>query len=300
MTLPLKYIYLLCGISKQAHAQALVREKLVADKRNLYIGLMHQIRELHPGMGLRKMYNQFQPEGVGRDAFIAIGMEEGLRLQVNRNPTRTTRSSKRYGYPNLLGNLELTNVNQVWSSDITYFSIAGKHYYIVLIMDIYSRKIVGYSVADHMKATNNIAALQSALNLRGVDDYQKQLIHHSDRGSQYISEDYTQLLVEFGIRISMCGDVLENAHIERVNGTIKNEYLKYWQIQNLKELKKCLKKAVLNYNNRSHNALNGDTPNDFEVRLRAIPQNQRRKMKIYTQKMNSINNTKQLDLFKSV
>ncbi|WP_299466505.1 IS3 family transposase [uncultured Microscilla sp.] len=300
MNIPIKYLYLLCAISKQAHAQALAREKLIQDKRWLYIGLMLQVRELHPGMGLRKMYNQFQPEGIGRDAFIAIGMEEGLRLQVSRNPTRTTWGNKRYSYPNLLAGIKFTDVNQVWSSDITYYSLEGKHYYIVFIMDVYSRKIVGYSVADHMRASLNIAALEKALNLRGISDYERQLIHHSDRGSQYISEDYTHLLTEFGIRISMCREVLENAHIERVNGTIKNEYLRYWDIRNFNDLEKNLKKAVENYNNRAHNALKGETPNDFEIHLKGVPLNQRKEMAIFTRISDSGNNANQLNLFKSV
>ena len=266
----MKYLYLLCGISKQAHAQAVTRERLISDKRSLYIGLMHQIRTLHPGMGLRKMYNQFQPEGIGRDAFISLGMEEGLRLRAVANPTRTTWSTKRYSYPNLLRDKKFTDVNQIWSSDITYFNIGSKHYYIVLILDVYSRKIVGYSVADHMRASNNISALEKALNLRGVSDYRGNLIHHSDRGSQYISEDYTHLLAEFGIKISMCREVLENAHIERVNGTIKNEYLKRWEITNFKALVRFLKKAVENYNNRSHNSLKGKTPNEYEAYLKTI------------------------------
>ena len=90
-------------------------------------------------------------------------------------------------------------------------------------MDVYSRRIVGYSVADHMRAEQNIRALQMALDLRGVKDYDQKLIHHSDKGSQYISDDYTELLNDFGIEISMCNIVYENAHIERVNGIIKNQ-----------------------------------------------------------------------------
>lgn len=300
MTCAVKYLYLLCGLSKQAHAQAVARERLINNKRLCYIGLMYEVRVLHPGMGLRKMYEQFKPEGIGRDAFISLGLEEGLRLRVVSNPTRTTWSSKRYSYPNLLVDQKFTNVNQVWSSDITYFSIDGKHYYIVLIMDVYSRKIVGYSVDDHMRASNNINALEQALNLRGITDYKQQLIHHSDRGSQYISEDYTSLLSEFGIRISMCKEVLENAHIERVNGTIKNEYLNRWEITSFRSLKRRLKEAVNNYNNRIHRGIHNRTPNEYEAYIKTIPLEQREEICIFTGIPISKKNTNQLGLFNGV
>jgi putative transposase len=184
----MKDVFLVCGISKQAHAQALKRAKVLRKKEALYIGFMYEIRDMHPGMGLRKMYEQFQPEGIGRDAFIVLGLREGLRLRSISNPTRTTWSVKSARYPNLLAGRRFTAVNQIWASDIFYFQIGSRHYYVVLIMDVYSRRIIGYSAADNLRAENNIDALRMALNLRGVGDYQKQLIHHSDRGSQYISD----------------------------------------------------------------------------------------------------------------
>lgn len=293
----LKDVFLYAGISKQGHAKALKRVQWLIDRETCYIGFIQNIREMHPGMGLRKMYNQFQPEGIGRDAFIALGLRAGFRLRTITNPTRTTYSIKSNRYPNLLVNKRFTSVNQVWSSDITYFKLGSRNYYIVLIMDVYSRRIIGYSVADNMRAENNINALRMALQLRGIEnykDYNQQLIHHSDRGSQYISNDYTNLLEDFGIQISMCTNVLENAHIERVNGTIKNEYLYRWNIQSLSQLKKYLQLAVNNYNNRLHNSI-GKTPIEFENFIKELPLNQRQVLEIHTNNTNQINeNPKQL------
>jgi len=296
----MKDLYLLCGISKQGHVQALQKEKLWQGKASLYVGLMEQIREMHPGMGLRKMYNQFKPEGIGRDAFIALGLGEGFRLSVRANPVRTTYSYKGHRYSNLLIDRRFTDVNQVWSSDITYFPLDGKYYYITLIMDVYSRRIVGYSLADNMRAENNVAALKMALNLRGIQDYENKLIHHSDKGAQYISADYTNLLEDFGIQISMCQEVLENAHIERANGTIKNEYLHRWDIKNLKDLKDGVQKAVNNYNERSHNSLQGKTPNQFETLIKDIPNEKRKILRIFTSQRDSKNNPNQITLFESL
>lgn len=294
----MKAVYLEAGISKQSHFQQVKHRQQTKDKKLSYIGFISEIRAIHPGMGLRKMYNQFQPEGMGRDAFIALGLQEGFRLRAVTNPARTTYSVKSNRYSNLLVDKKFTDANQVWSSDITYFNFGNRFYYIVLIMDVYSRRIIGYSIADNMRAENNIKALKMALQLRGIDNYLYQLIHHSDKGSQYISNDYTQLLDDYGINISMCNEVLENAHIERVNGTIKNEYLNRWSINSVAQLMKTLKKAIHNYNNRLHNSL-GKTPIEFENFIKELSKEERPVLEIFTKKAYSqiSDNPNQLSLF---
>jgi putative transposase len=296
----MKDVFLVCGISKQAHAQALKRAKVLRKKEALYIGFMYEIRDMHPGMGLRKMYEQFQPEGIGRDAFIVLGLREGLRLRSISNPTRTTWSVKSARYPNLLAGRRFTAVNQIWASDIFYFQIGSRHYYVVLIMDVYSRRIIGYSAADNLRAENNIDALRMALNLRGVGDYQKQLIHHSDRGSQYISDDYTNLLEDFNIQISMCTDVLENAHMERANGTIKNDYLARWNIKQAYTLARYLKKAVDNYNHRAHDSLGKKTPIEFETYVKELSEEEKPPLEIFTINKQISENPNQFRLFPSL
>ncbi len=293
-------VYLLCGISKQAHFQSLARQKELQNKEQVYIGFIEQVREFHPGMGLRLMYEQFNPEGIGRDAFIALGLLNGFRLRKTINAMITTRAVKSSRFPNLLTGKVVTDVNQVWVSDIFYFRIASTYYYIVLIMDVYSRRIVGYNGADNLRAENNIKALQMALTLRGIGDYEGKLIHHSDRGSQYISDDYTNLLDEFGISISMCKNVLENAHAERVNGTIKNDYLSRWSIQNGRRLNYWLKKAVDGYNNRQHQSLGKQTPINYEVYIKELPKDKREKMEIFTIAKKAYENPNQLSLFPSL
>lgn len=166
----MKRIYLLCNVSKQAHHQAVLRIKRQTENQDIYVRLMDQTREIHPGMGLRTMYDLLQPDGIGRDAFIALGLQQGFRLKAVEKQTRTTQSIKSHRYRNLLGEKKFTDVNQLWSSDITYVFCLGRFYYLVLLMDVYSRRIIGYSVADNMRAENNLHALKMALNLRGIDD----------------------------------------------------------------------------------------------------------------------------------
>jgi putative transposase len=292
-------VYLLCNISRQAHQQAISYVVRQSQKELIYVGLMAQAREIHPGMGLRTMYDMAAPDGIGRDAFIALGLREGYRLKVVESKTRTTYSIKSNRYSNLLADKKFTDVNQIWSSDITYFDCLGRFYYLVFIMDVYSRRIVGYSVADNMRAENNFAALKMALNLRGIGNYNKELIHHSDKGSQYVSDIYTQTLEEHGIKISMCTEVYENTHIERVNDTIKNQYLKRMEIRNVKELQQKTKQAIDAYNfQRPHQSLNGISPVQYEEQLKTIAQENRKKLEIFTIKKNTEElNPNQLKLF---
>lgn len=272
-----------CGISRQAHFQALQRSLKEAQKAVLYIRMMEQAREIHPGMGLRTMYEMLHPEGIGRDAFIALGLREGFRLKNVEKQTRTTYSVKSSRYSNLLGEREFTDINQLWSSDITYWLWQDQFFYIVFIMDVYSRRIIGYSLADNMRAENNLTALRMALETRGIEKYYQQLIHHSDKGTQYASDVYTEMLEEHKIRISMCNDVYENTHIERVNDTIKNQYLSRMEINSRQALNRKLEEAVKAYNeSRPHQSLNMLSPVQYENHLKNIEKEKRNKMTIYT------------------
>ena len=234
---------------------------------------MEQVREIHPGMGLRSMYDMVQPDGIGRDAFIVLGLREGFRLQAVENKTRTTYSIKTNRYTNLLTDRRFTDINQLWSSDITYVYCLGRFYYLVMIMDVYSRRIIGYSIADNMRAENNFIALKMALNFRDINHYHSRLIHHSDKGSQYASDIYTDTLEEYGINISMCNEVYENTHIERLNKTVKNQCLQRMDIKNEAELQRKVAKTIEVYNSQKpHKSLNKMTPTAYEKYLKTFLQ----------------------------
>lgn len=141
--------------------------------------------------------------------------------------------------------------------------------------------LVGWAAADNMRAENNLVALRRALALRGIGHFKNQLIHHSDRGSQYVSDDYTNLLTEHGILIRMCSDLLENAHVERANGTIKNDYLYRKNIQIESDFFRQVEHAVNNYNNRRHRSLR-KTPIQFETYVKELSQSNRPKLDIFT------------------
>lgn len=220
-----------------------------------------ELRKEHPGCGVEKMYDTLKPDFIGRDRFIDIFMDLGFRLKRKRNYRRTTYSGTIY-YPNLIKGLEVYAPSMVWQSDITYIGIGEKFYYAVFIIDVYTKKIVGYQLSNHMRATANMEALKMALKV-----HKPPLIHHSDRGSQYTYKEYIKLLEGYNSKISMALSAQDNAYAERINRTIKEDYLDHWKPKTFAQLKRMTKKAVNQYNNRRpHNNIGKLSPMDFENR----------------------------------
>jgi putative transposase len=280
----MKILYQMVGISKQALHQQRDRIAVSRMQAGSLVSQAHEIRAEHPKMGCRKLYQMLKPEHIGRDKCEALLLSEGFKVRYAPNYKRTTYSQYKERYPNLIQGLELTGVNQVWQTDITYFYANERHYYLTFIIDVYSRKIVGYHAADHMRAEANIAALQMALASR-KGQHMSKLIHHSDRGGQYIDKEYLKILKANGIKISMCEYAYQNAYTERVNGVIKNEYLKHKTIQSYEQLTKQLKRVISLYNeHRPHgNLANKLTPVNFENYILSLSAQQRPKVKIYTE-----------------
>lgn len=208
---------------------------------------------------------------MGRDRFIEFYKEQGLTLFKTKNFRRTTDSSGVTRFPNLLSGLELTHVNQALVSDITYFDLNGRFVYITFIMDLYSRKIKGYSLAKTLRTQETtIPALKLAMqkvpkNIRAII--------HSDGGGQYYSREFMAMTKNRFIN-SMAESVYENAHAERVNGTIKNDYLIPSGPKDFNHLNKLLSQSVEKYNNhRPHQSLRYLTPTEFERKASSYPQN---------------------------
>jgi len=252
------------GLSKQAVHQQHKQKQLFYKQLGDLIIQMDILRSEHPGCGLAKAYDTLQPTLLGRDRFVAIFMDLGYGLKPVKNAIRTTIPGY-YRCQNLIEGMVVTEANQVVQSDITYILVGGDYYYAVFIIDVYTKRIVGYQVSDHMRAQANMKALKQLIRLRGETAMQG-LIHHSDRGSQYGSDLYRNLLNKMNCHISMDQSAQKNAYAERVNGIIKNEYLAYWSIKNLQALKKAVKRAIQHYNDkRIHRSLPGKrSPIQFE------------------------------------
>jgi putative transposase len=242
------------------------------------------------------MYHILQPKHLGRDKFCEIFMDLGYRVRTIKNYVRTTIPSH-INHPNLIQGIELVKPYQVVQSDITYFNLNGEHYYIVFIIDVYTREVIGYEVGDNMRAEINLRALKMAIKYIGKEN--KIEIHHSDRGGQYGSNIYTNELNKNGIAISMGLTAYDNAYAERINGTIKNEYLKRWYITTFKELKIALKKAVKNYNEtRKHQAFkNKYSPYEFRRNLLNLNVQERPRMIIYAEGKEKLKEASSLSKF---
>jgi transposase InsO family protein len=269
-------LYKEAGLSKQAIAQYSMRQKIFDNKVELLVLEADELREEHPGCGVEKMYYTLEPDFIGRDRFVELMMELGYRLKRKKNYKRTTIASKIY-YPNLIKGMKVNRPSMIWQSDITYIPIGNRHYYAVFIIDVYTKKIVGYKVSDNMRAQANMDALNMALKTNDAP-----MIHHSDRGGQYIYNEYRELLRENGSQISMALSAQDNAYAERINRTIKEEYLNHWRPKDFSQLKTMTAKAVKNYNKkRLHNNNERMSPEKFETQFSFLRPQERKLMTIF-------------------
>jgi len=199
---------------------------------------------------------------VGRDTLFNVLRKNQMLTLRKKYSCRTTNSYHRfYKYSNIIKDIEVTRPNQVWVSDITYIRTVKGFCYLALITDMYSRKIVGYDLSDSLELKGCVRALNKAVyqakNIKG-------LIHHSDRGIQYCSNIYTQILKRKKIDISMTEEnhCYENALAERVNGILKDEFYMDQTFTNTAHAKRAAKSAIKLYNEiRLHLSLDYKTPN---------------------------------------
>ena len=231
-------------------------------------------RKSLPREGTRKLHKRLKSKffeiglKVGRDKLFDILREADLLVKRKKNSCRTTDSYHRFHkYNNLIKNLNVKRPNQVWVSDITYIRTIKGFCYLALITDLYSRKIVGYDISNSLELIGCKRALSKAIRNCKPD---KELIHHSDRGIQYCSNQYVNTLKRHNISISMTEEnhCYENAVAERVNGILKDEFYLDQTFFSLKSAKIATKNAIKLYNNkRLHLSLNYRTPQEIYFNL---------------------------------
>ena len=217
------------GISRQAHYQKFRRQKETEETERKILALVQKVRKRHPRMGGRKLLQKLGPEmaqegfPLGRDRFFDLLGRHDLLVPPTRLKRRTTWAGL-WRCPNLLEDLAIFHVQQVWVGDITYLETEQGYCYLSLLTDAYSRYIVGYDLSRSLavegaKRSLEMAIDQASFPLSG-------LIHHTDHGSQYTSRAYRDRLEENGILSSMgeIGNCYENALAERMNGILKLEY----------------------------------------------------------------------------
>ncbi|MBK6345998.1 MAG: IS3 family transposase [Bacteroidales bacterium] len=265
----MEHLYQISGISRQGFYKAQLKSYQHQQMWRRMLEMVFEIRKDYPRMSARKMHYMLGISEVGINGFERFVSIQGLSVQKHRSVLRTTHKGMVI-YPNLTHGLQINGINQLWVSDITYYLTSSTTYYLVFILDVYSQRIIGQSASDNMFAVNNVQALEMALRLRGYNKFEK-LIHHSDKGSQYGSTEYTGILKKENIKISMAGNCLENPYAERINGIIKNDYLIRKEITSLNDLKREVVTAVDLYNNCSNGSLGMLSPIDFELAVNQIP-----------------------------
>ena len=268
----------LFGVSKQAYHKydenAVMRK---AAQTSFALSYMQSVREKDPGIGVSKIWEMYHRkfEGnnpMGRNRFENLGSAHGFTVRRRTRKPRTTDSTHGLPvFPNLVKDFIPTAPNQLWVSDITYIPIFIKtdayvFCYLSLILDAYTKEIVGWAVGPSLDTKYPVMALGMALKrLEGISKSQVKLVHHSDRGVQYASSQYVNLLIEHGIRISMTetGNPKDNAMAERINNTIKNELLKGMHFTSIEEVFETVCKAVKFYNEeRPHMSIDMMTPKE--------------------------------------
>ncbi len=246
-------------------------------RESFVVEFIKEIRLKDPGIGGGKLWQMYHRRfgkeySVGYNRFYDIIEKYSLKVRQRKRRVRTTDSTHSFPlYPNRIKDLIPLRPNQVWVSDITYipfYSHGGNSEYtfcyLSLITDYYTKEIVGWSLGDTLQTRYPLEALKMALS-RLPEGSLEGLTHHSDRGVQYASYDYTGMLKSRKINISMteCGNPKDNAVAERVNNTLKNELLKDMVFLSVNEVKEAVKSAVEFYNNeRPHMSLNGMTPKE--------------------------------------
>lgn len=255
------------GITRQAYYKRLKQNEREAVKEELIIKLVQQIRRNNKKMGGKKLYWLLQDDihrmdaSMGRDKFFFLLRQWGLLVQHRRKYTITTQSYHRFRvYKNKLLDFIPERPHHAWVCDITYVRIKKGFVYLFLITDAYSRKIVGWELSNSLGLEGALRCLGMAIKQCPCPDG---LIHHSDRGFQYCSNDYVDKLKAKGIEISMAeaGNCYENAMAERVNGILKSEYGLEETFADQREARQCAREGIKAYNEqRPHWSLNLKIP----------------------------------------
>lgn len=287
----------LFGHCRQAYYQskADIESELLFNKR--VIADVKSIRSEDPRIGAYKLWLMLcavygRNNLLGRDSFFELLRRHKLMLPPPK-PRHTTNSNHRYHkWKNLVRGFVPLEANSLWVSDITYISLEGGNVcYLHLITDGYSRKIVGWILADTLRAAISIQALQMAIEQTGGISLEG-LIHHSDRGVQYCCDDYVAVLQKHHIRISMTEDYkpTDNALAERVNGTIKTERIYPGKTyRNIEHARNVIGRFIHFYNyRRPHMSIGYKIP--AVVHTERGPQKKMWKAKIYTKKMDANGN----------
>ncbi len=267
------------GITRQAYYQERPRRTATVARDARVLSLVRMLRQRHPRMGTRKLQRQLQPQlaqealHIGRDQLFALLRAAGLLVARQRQGHRTTWAGT-LRVPNRVAGLSITHCNQVWVTDITYLALqTGGFVYLFVVLDLFSRAILGAVVGASLEAQHALEAVQQAAARAGGKLHG--LVHHSDHGVQYTSRAYQTWLAEQGIIASMgeVGNSYDNAYAERVIGILKQEYGLALPVVDERQAQRLVAEGIYLYNHeRPHQARAYAYPMDiYQGRTTAQP-----------------------------
>jgi putative transposase len=234
---------------------------------------MQKIALEFPFYGWRRMQKELEKRGfpVNHKRLKRLMREDNLLCLRRRKYVRTTDSNHgRPVYPNLAGEMEVNGLNQLWVADITYIRLETEFVYLAVVLDAYSRRVIGWALEQSLETELTLGALRMALRERQPGPG---LVHHSDRGVQYASLEYTELLQQHQVQISMSrkGNPYDNAKCESFMKTLKYEEVHRQEYRDLGEARSCIQTFLEKVYNqkRLHSALDYRSPAEFERALAA-------------------------------
>lgn len=255
-------------ISRQGYYKSLQKKHKKQLQAEMIIKLVQSQRRKMPFIGGKKLYWLLKSDLnkmnilIGRDKFFDLLAKNSLLIHRKKKYAKTTNSFHRFKvYKNLIKEIVPSKPGEIYVSDITYIRVEDSFCYLPLVTDLYSRKIVGYDLSDSLNFEGSIRALKMSIEGKGN---MSGSIHHSDRGIQYCSKIYTEILTSHDMQISMSekGNPYENAVAERVNGILKEEFLLSQTFKTKELASRAVKEAIKTYNeNRPHMSIDYMTPN---------------------------------------
>lgn len=266
----------MCALSDVSRA-GFYRWVNAPDPVDRHMDLRDEIQRIaleYPYYGWRRVQLELDRRGwiVNHKLVRRIMREDNLLcLRRRRKFVITTDSRHSFPvYPNLAKGMALTGINQLWVADITYIRLETEFVYLAAVLDAYSRRVVGWALGPTLEASLAVEALQMALDNRNPSPG---LVHHSDRGVQYASLNYTGLLKEHHVTISMSrkGNPYDNAKCESFMKTLKYDEVYRQEYQDLGEARSCIQRFIEKVYNakRLHSALRYESPMRFEQQLAA-------------------------------
>lgn len=273
--LPVKTTAELLGVSKSGYYSWLKRNgknsREIRDRP--IVEEIHKIIHQFPGYGYRRVTRQLKRQGhhVNHKRVLRLMREHGLTFKHRHwHPITTDSEHRNPVYPNLLRGMEIERPNQVWAADFTYIQLKNEFVYLAVELDVFTRKCLGWSLSYSLGTETALDALQMALYERR-DENLSGLIHHSDRGTQYTSFDFTKCLRDHGIQISNSrkGNPYDNAYAESFFKTLKYEEVYLNEYDTFEEAWNNIQQFIEDVYNtkRMHSGIGYLTPQEFEQKI---------------------------------